>query len=83
MSKKREEFNVTKWFRNKYILEAGLENNIDAERLSILILKAIDQVDENLSYKKLAQAVAIVLKDEYGSHNFKPFMDELNNNLNK
>ena len=30
-----------------------------------------------MSYIDLAQAVAKILKDEYGSHNYEPFMKEL------
>jgi len=42
---------------------------------------AIETVDNNLSYKDFAQAVAAILKDEYGSHNFKPFMEILHAEL--
>lgn len=41
------------------------------------IVSAIDDVDANLNYKDFAQAIAQVLKDEYGTHNLQPFMDEL------
>jgi hypothetical protein len=41
------------------------------------IVKAINQVDENLSYKDLASAIATVIKDEYGTHVIKIFMEEL------
>lgn len=42
---------------------------------------AIESVDENLSYKDFALAVAAILKDEYGSHNFAPFMEILHAEL--
>lgn len=42
---------------------------------------AIETVDENLSYKDFALAVAAILKDEYGSHNFGPFMEVLHAEL--
>ena len=42
---------------------------------------AIESVDENLSYKDFALAVAAILKDEYGSHNFAPFMEVLHAEL--
>ena len=45
------------------------------------ILKAIDEVDENLSYKELSSAVAKIVKDEYGLHNIKPFIDDLKDKL--
>jgi CRISPR/Cas system-associated protein endoribonuclease Cas2 len=32
---------------------------------------------ESLGYKEFAKAVATILKDEYGSHNFGPFMKVL------
>lgn len=45
------------------------------------ILKAINAVDESLSYKDFAIAVAKVIKDEYGTHNIKPFMEVLHKEL--
>jgi len=45
------------------------------------INKAIVDVDDSLSYKDFAEAVAILLKDEYGSHNFNPFMEVLHAEL--
>lgn len=42
---------------------------------------AISSVDDSLSYKVLASAVAKILKDEYGSHNFGPFMEILKGEL--
>ncbi len=45
------------------------------------ILKAINAVDESLSYTDFAIAVAQVIKDEYGSHNIKPFMEVLHKQL--
>jgi len=38
-------------------------------------------VDESLSYKDFALAVARILIDEYGQHNFMPFMDVLHAEL--
>ena len=42
---------------------------------------AIASVDDSLSYKDFALAVASILKDEYGSHNFGPFMKVLHAEL--
>ena len=42
---------------------------------------AIASVDDSLSYKDFALAVAAILKDEYGSHNFDPFMEVLHAEL--
>ena len=50
-----------------------------------LVAKAIDQaiagVDESLSYKDFAVAVAIVLKEEYGAHLFDDWMEILHAEL--
>ena len=52
-----------------------------------LVAKAIDQaiagVDESLSYKDFAVAVAIVLKEEYGAHLFDDWMEILHAELGK
>ena len=52
-----------------------------------LVAKAIDQaiagVDESLSYKDFAVAVAIVLKEEYGVHLFDDWMEILHAELGK
>ena len=74
------QFNTGKWFKNQYLKEANLyENKAD------LAAKAIDQaiagVDESLGYSDFAKAVATILKDEYGAHNFGPFMEVLHAEL--
>ena len=46
-----------------------------------LLINAIDQVDDNLSYKDFAEAIAVILIREYGSHNFSPFMGVLHSKL--
>ena len=73
-------FNTTKWFKQQYLSEAGLLENI-SDKTATVISKAIETVDENLSYKDFALAVAKILKDEYGSQNFNPFMDILHAEL--
>jgi hypothetical protein len=74
------QFNTNKWFKNQYLKEANLyESKAD------LAAKAMDQaiagVDESLSYKDFALAVAKILKNEYGAHNFNPFMEVLHAEL--
>jgi hypothetical protein len=44
------------------------------------ILKVIP---DNYSYKNLAQDIADVIKDAYGSHNIEPFMKEISRALNE
>jgi len=68
-------FDVSKWNKQRYLAEAG-------EELQNPIARAINNVlPENLGYKEFAKAVAKVLKDEYGSQNFKSFMNVLHDEL--
>jgi hypothetical protein len=46
-----------------------------------LIVKAIEEVDENLSYVDLADAVAEVLESNYGTHNYQGFLNRLKSQL--
>ena len=75
-----DNFNVTKWNLQRYKTNAGLNEN-----KANLAAKAIDQaiagVDESLGYSDFAKAVATILKDEYGAHNFNPFMEVLHAEL--
>ncbi len=52
-----------------------------ASTLAPKLNDAIKSVDANMSYKDFASAVAIVLRDEYGVHNYTKFMETLKNNL--
>ncbi len=53
-----------------------------SQQLAGLITKAIDSIDENLSYTDFAEAVAYILKQDYGSHNYEPFIQVLKQELN-
>ena len=57
-----------------------LNENVAAQAAKA-IDDAITSVDDSLSYKDFALAVAAILKDEYGSHNFGPFMKVLHAEL--
>ena len=74
------QFSTNKWLKNQYLKEANLY-----EEKADLAAKAIDQaiagVDESLGYSDFAKAVATILKDEYGAHNFNPFMEVLHAEL--
>ena len=74
------QFNTNKWFKNQYLKEANLH-----EEKADLAAKAMDQaiagVDESLSYSDFAKAIATILKNEYGAHNFNPFMEVLHAEL--
>ena len=53
------------------------------EKMVKLIDQAIESVDECLSVVTLAKSVAMILKENYGVHNFDTFTDTLNKELNK
>jgi hypothetical protein len=73
-------FDVHKWNKRRYLAEAGLLEST-ADLAAKAINKALDTVDESLSYQDFALAVATILKDEYGSQNFGPFMEVLHAEL--
>jgi len=50
-------------------------------KLAKLINTAIMSIDPNMSYKEFAKGVAQVLIDDYGVHNYEPFIKELKNAL--
>ena len=75
------QFNVHKWKNSQLLKEAGLLNENQVSQVAKAIDGAISSIDDSLSYKVLASAVAQILKDEYGSHNFGPFMEVLKGEL--
>lgn len=52
-----------------------------SDKLVPLMVKAIEKVDDSLSYTDLATAVATIIKEQYGDHNIAPFMKELHKQL--
>ena len=50
-------------------------------KLSSLIKNAIGTIDLNMSYRDFAKGVAQVLIDDYGVHNYEPFIKELKKEL--
>ena len=58
---------------------AGLENK--SQEVAKGINTAINNVDESLHYRDFAKAVAITLKENYGTHNIAPFMKVLHAGL--
>ena len=73
-------FDIYKWNRERHLIEARL-NESKADLAAKAIDQAIAGVDESLSYKDFALAVGKILKDEYGAHNFGPFMEVLHAEL--
>ena len=58
---------------------AGIENK--SQEVAKGINTAINNVDESLHYRDFAKAVAITLKENYGTHNIAPFMEVLHAEL--
>jgi len=52
-----------------------------SEKLAAEIDKAMMKIDESMSYEDFALAVGQILRDDYGQHNFKPFMKVLHKDL--
>lgn len=53
----------------------------DSDKLAIEISKAINKIDDSMSYTDFATAVAKILIDDYGQHNYEPFMKVLHSQL--
>lgn len=58
-----------------------LSESKKSDKLAKEIDKAIVKIDDSMSYEDFALAVGKILKDEYGSHNFGPFMEILHKDL--
>jgi hypothetical protein len=58
-------------------LKSLIKESSQSDKLASEINRSISKIDDSMSYVDLAQAVAKILKDEYGSHNYEPFMKEL------
>ena len=66
----------------KESLKKYINESIESNKLSNDIMNAIDMVGYDVSYEEFAIAVADILRDSYGSHNYKPFINILNTSLN-
>ena len=74
------DFNIHSWKKNQYLAEAGL-GSTKSQSLANAINAAMLQIDDSMSYVDFADAVASILIDEYGTHNFTPFMEVLHARL--
>jgi len=52
-----------------------------SEALAKAMDKAMIKIDDSMSYEDFALAVGQILRDDYGQHNFKPFMKVLHTDL--
>ncbi len=58
-----------------------LSESKESDALAKEIDKAMIRIDDSMSFKDFAAAVATILKDQYGSRNYMPFIEELKKNL--
>jgi len=63
------------------IAKNAVNESAESDKLSKEINKSILKIDDSMSYVDFAHAVAKVLKDEYGTHNYIPFIKELKKKL--
>jgi hypothetical protein len=61
--------------------EEFLNESKKSDSLAKEIEKAMSKIDDSMSYEDFALAVGKILKEEYGSHNFGPFMKVLHKDL--
>jgi hypothetical protein len=62
-------------------LKDMIKESAQSDKLASEINRAITKIDDSMSYVDFAHAVAKVLRDEYGSHNYTPFINELRKKL--
>lgn len=62
-------------------INESVEINPKSEQLSEDIINSIFRIDDSMHYQDFAIAVARVLEDSYGSHNYLPFISELKRQL--
>jgi hypothetical protein len=62
-------------------LKDMIKESAQSDKLASEINRAIVKIDDSMSYVEFAHAVAKILRDEYGSHNYTPFINELRKKL--
>jgi len=77
-----------KYLYNRYLQGASVDDLFESslgstksQSLANAINSAMLQIDDSMSYTDFANAVASILIDEYGTHNFTPFMEVLHARL--
>ena len=61
--------------------EEFINETSQSDKLATEINKSMLKIDSSMSYEDFAIAVAKILVDEYGEHNYAPFMKVLHNEL--
>lgn len=59
----------------------ALAESMEADNLASAIIDAMGEIDEDMHYRDFAIAVASILVNEYGSHNYEGFMEVLKKHL--
>jgi hypothetical protein len=65
----------------KTFKEMIIQETKKSDELAKQIDKAMIKIDDSMDVKDFAMAVAKILKDEYGSHNYDSFLRTLKDNL--
>ena len=63
---------------NQTLIEINLRKQMI---LTKTLVSAINEVDDNLSYKELADSIAFILYEYYGKEDFNDFINILKNKL--
>lgn len=61
--------------------EEFINESKESDKLAIEINKSMLKIDDSMSYEDFALAVANILINEYGEHNYDPFMKALHKEL--
>ena len=61
--------------------ESFINESNESDKLAIEINKSMLKIDDSMSYTNFAIAVAKILVDEYGEHNYISFMKVLHDEL--
>jgi hypothetical protein len=62
-------------------LKDMIKESAQSDKLASEINRAIVKIDDSMSYVEFAHAVSKILRYEYGSHNYTPFINELRKKL--
>jgi hypothetical protein len=76
-----EEHEDEKTQNENHISKFDIFESKKSEALAQAMDKAMIKIDDSMSYEDFALAVGQILRDEYGQHNFGPFMKVLHKDL--
>jgi len=65
----------------KKFIREEVNSNMKINYLYDSFMNNINEIDPNLSYKDLATVISMILKNEYGEHNYEVFINDLKNKL--